>query len=290
LLTTTPYLRRNLGSEGLLSLILCRRPSFLFDLTIWLAPTLRSFGHSHVQRKISSQNAKMFLATIKLFSFLINPEFWARTGFFVGYIIAFLLVLEVVRLASTDANRKEVEKLLDAYAASRSDVPVRRRREEAAPVKKVVQVSIDELEDMERRSVIAEQERQTQEHQQREQERTRTPSPAAARIPESKHTEEKRRRRTTSTSVSPHATSQSHSHPQTTSSSSPTRRLRKRSDTLNSSSSAEAKGTAVRRRRETSPIESKTRESRHASPTPRSRSKEAKILGGSLGKMLRSRG
>ncbi|KAI4668181.1 uncharacterized protein J4E78_002005 [Alternaria triticimaculans] len=65
----------------------------------------------------------MFLATIKLFSFLINPEFWARTGFFVGYIIAFLLVLEVVRLASTDANRKEVEKLLDAYAASRSDVP-----------------------------------------------------------------------------------------------------------------------------------------------------------------------
>lgn len=230
----------------------------------------------------------MFLATIKLFSFLINPEFWARTGFFVGYIIAFLLVLEVVRLASTDANRKEVEKLLDAYAASRSDVPVRRRREETAPVKKVVQVSIDELEDMERKSVIAEQERQTQEHQERE--RTRTPSPAAARTPESKHTEEKRRRRTTSTSVAPHATSQSHSHPQTTSSSSPTRRLRKRSDTLNSSSSAEAKGTAVRRRREASPIESKTRESRHASPTPRSRSKEAKILGGSLGKMLRSRG
>ncbi|KAI4705389.1 hypothetical protein J4E81_000271 [Alternaria sp. BMP 2799] len=85
----------------------------------------------------------MFLATIKLFSFLINPEFWARTGFFVGYIVAFLLVLEVVRLASTDANRKEVEKLLDAYAASRSDVPVRRRREEAAPVKKVVQTQND---------------------------------------------------------------------------------------------------------------------------------------------------
>ncbi|KAI4662363.1 hypothetical protein J4E85_004571 [Alternaria conjuncta] len=103
----------------------------------------------------------MFLATIKLFSFLINPEFWARTGFFVGYIIAFLLVLEVVRLASTDANRKEVEKLLDAYAASRSDVPVRRRREEAAPVKKVVQVSIDELEDMERRSTYR-REAQTQ--------------------------------------------------------------------------------------------------------------------------------
>jgi cobalamin biosynthesis Mg chelatase CobN len=230
----------------------------------------------------------MFLATIKLFSFLINPEFWSRTGFFVGYIIAFLLVLEVVRLASTDANRKEVERLLDAYAASRNDVPVRRPREEQSATKKVVQVSIDELEDMERRSVIAEQERQTQEQEQARQ-RTRTPSPAAARIPESKHTEEKRRRRTTSTSASPHATSQSQSQPQTSSSSSPSRRLRKRSDTLNSSSSAEAKGTAVRRRRETSPIESKTRESRHASPTPRSRSKEAKILGGSLGKMLRSR-
>ncbi|KAI4922523.1 hypothetical protein J4E90_000954 [Alternaria incomplexa] len=84
----------------------------------------------------------MFLATIKLFSFLINPEFWARTGFFVGYIIAFLLVLEVVRLASTDANRKEVEKLLDAYAASRSDVPVRRRREEVAPTQNDIYIRI----------------------------------------------------------------------------------------------------------------------------------------------------
>jgi hypothetical protein len=92
----------------------------------------------------------MFVATIKLFSFLINPEFWTRTGFFVGYILAFLLVLEVVRLASTDANRKEAEKLLDAYAASRNNVPVRRRSEETE-AKKVVHVSIDELEDMERR-------------------------------------------------------------------------------------------------------------------------------------------
>ena len=100
----------------------------------------------------------MFVATIKLFSFLVNPEFWTRTGFFVGYILAFLLVLEVVRLASTDANRKEVEKILDAYAASRNDVPVRRREEEIE-AKKVVQISIDELEDMERRSVAAEKER-----------------------------------------------------------------------------------------------------------------------------------
>jgi hypothetical protein len=230
----------------------------------------------------------MFVATIKLFSFLINPEFWTRTGFFVGYTLAFLLVLEVVRLASTDANRKEVEKLLDAYAASRNDVPVRKRPEENE-VKKVVQVSIDELEDMERRSVVAEKERTQQLREQRE--RIRTPSPAVAQTPESKHIEETRRRRATSASDSPHTTfqSQSRSHPQT-SSSSPTRRLRKRSDTLNSSSSAEAKGAAVRRRRETSPTETKTRESRHASPTPRSRSKETKTLGGSLGKMLRSRG
>jgi hypothetical protein len=228
----------------------------------------------------------MFVATIKLFSFLVNPEFWTRTGFFVGYILAFLLVLEVVRLASTDANRKEVEKILDAYAASRNDVPVRRRPEEIE-AKKVVQVSIDELEDMERRSVAAEKERTQQ--LQGARERTRTPSPSVARTPETKHGEEKHRRRATSTSVSPHTSSQSYSNPQT-SSSSPTRRLRKRSDTLNSSSSAEVRGAATRRRRETSPTETKTRESRHASPTLRSRSKEAKILGGSLGKMLRSRG
>jgi hypothetical protein len=230
----------------------------------------------------------MFLATIKLFSFLINPAFWTKTGFFIGFVTAFLLVLEVVRLASTDANRKEVERLLDAYAASRNDVPVRRHSEEDAPVKKVVQVSIDELEDMERRSVIAEHQRRTLEEEEQRR-RTRTPSPAAAPIPESKHTEEKRRRRTTSASASPYVTSQSQSHPQTSSSPSPTRRLRKRSDTLNSSSSAETKGAAVRRRREVSPTESKTRESRHASPTPRSRSKEAKVLSGSLGKMLRTR-
>ncbi|KAG9192290.1 hypothetical protein G6011_11024 [Alternaria panax] len=182
----------------------------------------------------------MFIATIKLFSFLINPEFWTRTGFFIGYVLAFLLVLEVVRLASTDANRKEVEKLLDAYAASRNDVPVRSCLEEIE-AKKVVQVSIDELEDMEKRSVAAEMERTQQLRKHGEQrERTRTPSPAVARTSESKHVEEKRRRRATSTSVSPHNTSQSHTRLQT-SSSSPTRRLRKRSDTLNSSSSAEDK-------------------------------------------------
>lgn len=222
----------------------------------------------------------MFLSTIKLFAFLINYEFWSRLGFFVGYILTFLLVLEVVRLASTDAHRKQVEKILDSYAASKPQIEPRRARLEPS----LKRVSLDELEDMERRSLIAEKER-----------RVRTPSPAVTHTPEVEPTqldEERRRRRAASTSVSPKPTSASRSASQSrpqAQSSSPTRRLRKRSDTLNSSSSAEPKDAVRRKRREVSPAESKT-SSRHASPTPKSRSKESRTLGGSLGKMLRARG
>lgn len=222
----------------------------------------------------------MFLSTIKLFSFLINYEFWSRLGFFVGYILTFLLVLEVARLASTDAHRKQVEKILDSYAASKPQPEPRRPLLEP----KLKRVSLDELEDMERRSMTVEKEK-----------RVRTPSPAVSRAPEIEPTqqdEEKRRRRAASTSVStkpmPASRSASQSRPQAQSSS-PTRRLRKRSDTLNSSNSAEPKDAVRRKRREVSPAESKS-SSRHVSPTPKSRSKETRILGGSLGKMLRSRG
>ncbi|XP_014555043.1 hypothetical protein COCVIDRAFT_27953 [Bipolaris victoriae FI3] len=220
------------------------------------------------------------ISTVKLFSFLVTYEFWSRLGFFVGYIFTFLLVLEVTRLASTDAHRKQVEKVLDSYAASRSESEPRRPR----PAPEMKKVSLDALEQMERQSMIAEKER-----------RARTPSPAVTRKPEPELVqidEERRRRRASSTAAPPktssasRSTSQSHPQAQT---SSPTRRLRKRSDTLNSSSSAESKDAAVRRkRREASPAESKT-SSRHASPTPKSRSKESRILGASLGKMLRGK-
>ncbi|KAF1836225.1 hypothetical protein BDW02DRAFT_249448 [Decorospora gaudefroyi] len=210
----------------------------------------------------------MFLSSLSFFSFLISYEFWSRTGFFISYVLTFLLVLEVVRLASTDANRKEVEKMLDAYSASRSETPVRRRSAEG-----LKKVSLDTLEEM-----AADK-----------QARTRTPSPAVARTSESERAlvkEEKRRRRAISTSqhiASAPAPTQPQPQTQT-----PPRRLRKRSDTLNSTSSAESKAASIRRRREASPSESKA-SSRHASPTPRSRSHETKVLGTSLGKMLRSK-
>ncbi|KAF1947846.1 hypothetical protein EJ02DRAFT_417338 [Clathrospora elynae] len=214
---------------------------------------------------------------LSLFSFLISYEFWSRVCFFISYILTFLLVLEVVRLASTDANRKEVEKMLDSYASSRSRSETRRPGQDMTTVK----VSIDELDaEMERRSVTP------------ERQRTRTPSPAVTLSPESEKTlahEESRRRRRADSGVQPFAapTSISAAQPQIQTQT-PPRRLRKRSDTLTSTSSADSK-TSLRRRREASPAESKT-SARHASPTPRSRSKETKILGTSLGKMLRSRG
>ena len=234
---------------------------------------------------------KMFLSFLYLFRFLISPAFWSKTGFFISYVLTFLLVLEVVRLASTDANRKQVEKMLDAYSASRSEAPVRRRSE-------MKKINIDELENMAKEekaetmsvNIDALEASLTKKH------RTRTPSPAVTRTPEYERAvdkEERRRRRAMSTSISPSTkvSPQPQLQPQPQMAS-PARRLRKRSDTLNSSSSAEtkeAKGSVRRRRevREASPASSSS--SRHESPTPRSRSKETKVLGASLGKMLRSK-
>jgi hypothetical protein len=241
---------------------------------------------------------KFLISILSLFRFLFSPTFWSKLGFFISYVLTFLLVLEVMRLASTDANRKEVERMLDAYSARRSSVPVRRRSPEGMKKKEMMSVNIEELEndvdvgrDAEIRSVnidlledMAKRNVTTQEVRQR----TRTSSPAVTQLPESERSvdrEERRRRRAASTSIAPktkveHNTA---SQPQTLT---PPRRLRKRSDTLNSSNSAESKS-PLRRRREASPAESKA-SSRHASPTPRS--KEAKLQGSSLSKMLRSRG
>lgn len=201
-----------------------------------------------------------------VFRVLITPEFWSKIGFFISYIITSLLVLEILRLVYTDVNKREVEKMLDTYTRTRT-----RSTTPRATSGERVKISLDELE-----------------HIHTPQQR-RVPSPAVT--PESERTlvdaQRVSRRRMASVShpVShpvPTAPAQSHSI-------SPPRRLRKRSDTLASSSSGEVRG-AVRRRREVSPAsvaESSKTSSRHASPTPRS--KEAK-MGGTLGKMLRSRG
>ncbi|KAG9379813.1 hypothetical protein A1F94_010169 [Pyrenophora tritici-repentis] len=118
------------------------------------------------------------LTPLHFLSFLFSPTFWAKTGFFISYIATFLLVLEVVRLASSDAKRKEVERLIDVYAAERSEVDGQRMRKGGVGVKGMmegqrreevdmdmdgieadedreeVRVSIEQLQEMERMSVV----------------------------------------------------------------------------------------------------------------------------------------
>ncbi|KAF3050177.1 hypothetical protein E8E11_004766 [Didymella keratinophila] len=46
-------------------------------------------------------------------------DFASKVAFFVSYAATFFLVLEVVRLVCTDANKREAERLLDAYTRGR---------------------------------------------------------------------------------------------------------------------------------------------------------------------------
>ncbi|KAF3042353.1 hypothetical protein E8E12_004649 [Didymella heteroderae] len=46
-------------------------------------------------------------------------DFASKVGFFISYVATFFLVLEVVRLVCTDANKREAERLLDAYTRGR---------------------------------------------------------------------------------------------------------------------------------------------------------------------------
>ncbi|KAL6711169.1 hypothetical protein ACN47E_005700 [Coniothyrium glycines] len=186
---------------------------------------------------------------------LITIAFWSRIGFFFSYILTSLLVLEVLRLVYTDANKREVEKLLDAYSTAR---PARPRESSPPLARKRMRIPIDELE------------------------RPRTPSPAAmpARERAPVDAEAKRVRRASPVAVVLPGAKEVKDVKDVA----PTRRLRKRSDTLTSSGSG-----ASRRRREDSPAESKAG-SRHASPTPapRARSKETKGTS-RLEKMLRGK-
>lgn len=182
---------------------------------------------------------------------LITQEFWSKIGFFISYILTSLLVLEVLRLFYTDANKREVEKMLDSYTRTRS-----------ASRSQSVKVPLDDLPDIPSR---------------------RPHSPAATPGSERTLVGEQRRRRVASGSPPTFLPAQLPKDLQT-----PPRRLRKRSDTLNSAGSAESRG-SVRRRREASPASAAGSKvsSRHASPTPRS--KEEKKVAAGLQRMLRTK-
>ncbi|KAJ4377861.1 hypothetical protein N0V83_000691 [Neocucurbitaria cava] len=230
---------------------------------------------------------KMSLTFLGYFRFLITYEFYSKVGFLISYTIASLLVLEVLRLVYTDANKREVEKMLDAYTQSRSSSGYTQKGQTSN------KISIEDLE---------KQHPQTPPRPQR-----RPSSPAAT--PESEKTlvnnEARRRPQRAHSSASqlqhPATAPAPTSAPQTqtpTPTSPPTRRLRKRSDTVTStSSSSESKKLERRNRREASPASSSAAgsskaSSRHASPTAvrRVRDKEAQVLSSSLHKLLRQRG
>lgn len=211
------------------------------------------------------------LSSLSLFKPLFSYDLWSRLGFLFSYILTSLLVLEVLRLVYTDANKREVEKLLDAYSASSSSSSSSKARSlprSASPPLKRMRIPIEQLE------------------------RPRTPSPAAATVRERPAVEgEVRRSRKVSSSSAAAAAAQIYREQQIREhlpkEVTPTRRLRKRSDTLTSTGSSSS---SSRRRREESPADSKT-SSRHASPAPvlRTRSKDATKSASRLEKMMRAK-
>ncbi|KAF1841950.1 uncharacterized protein K460DRAFT_409389 [Cucurbitaria berberidis CBS 394.84] len=207
----------------------------------------------------------MFLSFFSFFSFLITYEFYSRLGFLISYTAASLLALEVLRLVYTDANKREVEKMLDSYTQSRSEYS---QREDTN------KVDIEEL----------------AKHPQTPPRvcRRRTSSPAVT--PESEKTlvNEARRRRAQSSASQHNPATSAHAQAQVPT---PTRRLRKRSDTVTSTGSTEHRK-LERRRREASPASSagSKASSRHASPSSRRvRDKEAQQLSSSLHKLMRQK-
>ena len=196
-------------------------------------------------------------------------DFASKIGFFISYVLAFFLVLEIVRLVCTDANKREAEKLLDAYTRGR----------EQEKEQKSCKLSIEDLEhELETYSVVYEVQQPQTPHR-------RIPKSALQRTPTSERTlvsEEKEKRKRSQT---------------------PTRRLRKRSDTLNSTNtpnscqSSQSKSSSrspeprrsSRSHRDSSP-ESNTSKlsSRHASPGFR-RSKDVQGASLSLHRLLRQK-
>src|SRR5690242_344667 len=136
-------------------------------------------------------------------------EFASKVGFFISYVITFFFVLEIVRLVCTDANKREAERLLDAYA---------RGRQQEKKHEKSYKLSVEELEhELEACTVVDEQAQPPATPQRRTQRVVlhRTPISERTLVEEEK---EKRKRSQT-----------------------PTRRLRKRSDTLTSTGTADSR-------------------------------------------------
>ncbi|KAJ8117850.1 hypothetical protein OPT61_g1062 [Boeremia exigua] len=197
-------------------------------------------------------------------------DFASKVGFFVSYVLTFFLVLEVVRLVCTDANKREAEKLLDAYA---------RGREQEKEHEKSCRLPVKELEhELENYSGLRTQTQQPQTPQRHTRRAVLDHTPFAERRPISEEKEKRKRSQT------------------------PTR-LRKRSDTLNSTNSSDSRhssqsknssGTSESRRssrsyRDSSPesISSKS-SSRHASPGFR-RIKDAQGASLSLHRLLKQK-
>ncbi|KAJ4993003.1 hypothetical protein SVAN01_01355 [Stagonosporopsis vannaccii] len=197
--------------------------------------------------------------------------FAGKVGFFISYVITFFFVLEIVRLVCTDANKREAERLLDAYARGRQQ---EKKHEQSC------KLSVEELQhELETYSVSNEQ-LQTPNTPQRRAQRAvlhRTPISERTLVSEEK---EKRKRSQT-----------------------PTRRLRKRSDTLTSTGTADSRhsspsktstGSSESRRssrshRDSSPESSTSKSStRHASPGFR-RMKDAQGASLSLHRLLRQK-
>ncbi|KAF1932812.1 uncharacterized protein M421DRAFT_1397 [Didymella exigua CBS 183.55] len=64
-------------------------------------------------------------------------DFASKVGFFISYVATFFLILEVVRLVCSDTNKREAERLLDAYTRGRES---EKKREQSC------KLSVDELE------------------------------------------------------------------------------------------------------------------------------------------------
>lgn len=198
------------------------------------------------------------------------PDF-SRILFFISYVCTFFLVLEIVRLACTDANKREAERLLDAYTRDREQM---KKQEEGC------KISVEELEqELEDYSVVNDQ------TQLPPTPHGRTQRAALHRTPTSERThvsEEKEKRKRSQT---------------------PTRRLRKRSDTLNSTNTSDSlhssrpkssSGPSESRRssrshRDNSPELSESKSSsRHASPGFQ-RKKDAQGASLSLHRLMRQK-
>ncbi|KAF2633602.1 hypothetical protein BU25DRAFT_9046 [Macroventuria anomochaeta] len=198
-------------------------------------------------------------------------DFASKVGFFISHVLTFFLVLEVVRLVCTDANKREAERLLDAYTQGREQ----EKRQE-----KSCKLSVEELEyELETYTVVNEQAQPPQTPHRRAHRAVLHSTPTSERMLVSEQKEKRKRSQT------------------------PTRRLRKRSDTLNSTSTSDSRqssrsksssGTSESRRssrshRDSSPESSTSKSSsRHTSPGFR-RSKDAQGASLSLHRLLKQK-